>query len=170
MTTALPQRPRNRRFRFPRAVSALLLREMISTYGRSPGGYLWAVLEPIAAIAILSFVFSLILRAPSLGMNFPYFYATGYLPFFFYMQISQLMAASIRFSRPLLEYPSVTFLDALVARFILNALTHLLVFVVVMAGIIIIYDLRPILDWQALFMAQAMIIALTYGSRTAHSA
>ena len=29
--------------------------------------------------------------------------------------------------------------------------------------IIIIYDLRPILDWQAIFMAQAMIIALTIG-------
>ena len=33
---------RARRFRSARAVVALMLREMATTYGRSPGGYVWA--------------------------------------------------------------------------------------------------------------------------------
>ena len=31
-----------------------MLREMGSTYGRSPGGYLWVIAEPIGVIAVLS--------------------------------------------------------------------------------------------------------------------
>ena len=40
-------------------VIALMLREMSATYGRSSLGYLWAILEPVAGIFLLTFVFSL---------------------------------------------------------------------------------------------------------------
>ena len=33
-----------------RAVAALVLREMSTRYGRTPGGYLWAILEPLGMI------------------------------------------------------------------------------------------------------------------------
>ncbi|MEL6475009.1 MAG: sugar ABC transporter permease, partial [Pseudomonadota bacterium] len=33
-----------RRFASLRSIIALMLREMATSYGRSPGGYLWAVL------------------------------------------------------------------------------------------------------------------------------
>lgn len=139
-----------------------MLREMSSSYGTSPGGYLWAIAEPVAGVALLSVIFSLILRSPSLGTNFPYFYATGLLPFMFYMTISNLLAASIRYSKPLLAYPAVTFMDALLARFLLNALTQLLVMFIVMSGIILIYRINPILNWPAILSAMSMLVALTF--------
>ena len=74
------------RFSTLRTVLALMLREMSTTYGRSPGGYLWAILEPAGGIAMMSVAFGLVLRSPSLGTNFPIFYATGYLPFMMYMR------------------------------------------------------------------------------------
>ncbi|MGB7244825.1 MAG: ABC transporter permease [Sulfitobacter sp.] len=155
-----PLRPADRRFRFFRSVMALVLREMSSTYGRSPGGYLWLVLEPVAALTLLSFVFSIVLRSPSLGSNFMLFYATGYLPFAIYMSVSSKLAASIRYSRQLLEYPAVTFADALIARLVLDILTHLLVFSLVVMGIIQIFDLNPILNWSAIFTSLAMIVGI----------
>lgn len=151
---------KRRPFSFLRSVSALILREMATTYGRSPGGYIWAILEPVAAVAVLSFVFSYVLRAPGLGTNFPFFYATGYLPFGLYMAVSASVASAIRFSRQLLEYPGVTFLDALVARFTLNLLTQILVIFIVMTGIILIYDLTPILYWPAI--AQSILLAAAF--------
>ena len=57
---------------------ALIIREMATTYGTSPGGYLWALLEPVAGIALLTFVFTLALDTPPLGQNFAFFYASGY--------------------------------------------------------------------------------------------
>ena len=72
-----------------RAVGALILREMATTHGKSPGGFLWAIAEPVAAIALLSFAFSLIFVAPPLGRDFALFYATGFLPFFLFLDVSQ---------------------------------------------------------------------------------
>jgi capsular polysaccharide transport system permease protein len=123
-----------------RAITALLLREMSTTYGRSPGGYLWAVLEPAAGIALLAVVFSMMFRAPPLGTDFAMFYATGFLPFLLYSEVSTKVAQSIRFSRPLLFYPSVTFTDALFARAILNFLTQIVVFFLVITGISLMFE------------------------------
>jgi len=162
---ARPQRPA-RRWRFFRSVGALMLREMSTTYGRSPGGYLWALIEPIGAIALLSFVFSFVLRSPGLGNNFPLFYATGYLTFQLYISLSGLVAAAIRYSRAFLAYPAVTFTDALVARFVLNAMTNLLVMVIVLGGIVWLYDLNLILRWPAIFGAIGMTLSLAIGVGT----
>lgn len=154
-----PQPPGGRRFRLFRSLAALMLREMTTTYGRSPGGYLWTVLEPVAGIALLSYVFSLIARSPALGQNFPLFFATGFLVFQLYNAVSSLTAQALRYSKPFLAYPAVTFLDALMARIILNTLTQLLVGVIVIGGIILLYDLRPILNWPAIFNALAMTLS-----------
>lgn len=121
-----------------RSIAALALREMATTYGRSPGGWAWAIIEPVAAIALLSFAFSLAFHAPSLGASFPLFYATGFLPYMLFHDISQKVATGVRFSRPLLSFGAVTYLDTVVARFCLNLLTHLLVIALVLTSILIL--------------------------------
>lgn len=155
--------PRTRSFATLRSISALMLREMATTYGRSPGGYIWAVLEPVGAIAILSLAFSLLLRSPSLGTNFLLFYATGYLPFSLYISLSVKISQAIRFSRPLLAYPSVTYTDAIIARLLLTLLTQVMVFYIIMTGIHLVYDVRTVLDLPAILLAFSMATALGLG-------
>lgn len=155
-----------RSFKTSRTIAALVLREMQTTYGRSPGGYLWAVLEPVGAVAILSIVFSVAFSAPALGSNFPLFYATGYLPFMAYADLAAKIGQSIRFSRPLLAYPAVSYIDTILARFILNALTHILVFYIVMSSIVFFFDLRVILTYPAILNAIAMAVSLGLGVGT----
>lgn len=157
---------RARRYRMPRTVAALVLREMATTYGRSPGGYLWAILEPVAVLALMSLIFSFAFRSPSLGTNFPLFYATGYLPFVLFNDVANKMATSIRFSKQLLAYPSVTFVDALLARFTLSLLTHLMVGYIVLSGILLVFDTRAILDLGQIFLAYAMGALLGLGVGT----
>lgn len=151
--------PHNR-FRTIRTILALILREMSTTYGKSPGGYIWAILEPAGGIAMMSVAFGLVLRAPSLGTNFPIFYATGYLPFMLYMQVSQRTADSIKFSKPLLKYPSVTFIDAIFARFLLNTLVHLMVFYVVIIGILMLFETHTIIHIPSIVRALLMAAGL----------
>lgn len=156
MTVPPAQRPGGRRFRLFRTVSALMLREMTTTYGRSPGGYLWMILEPIAGIALLSYIFALVARAPALGQNFPLFFATGILIFQFYSTVNMLTAGALKYSKPFLAYPAVTFLDPLIACIVLNTLTQSLVGTILIGGIVLVYDLRPIMNWPAVFNAMAM--------------
>lgn len=149
-----------------RIVSALMLREMSTTYGRSPGGYVWAIMDPVAAVVLLSFGFSLLLRAPSLGTSFLLFYATGYLPFNLYNVVTNATARSIRFSRELLAYPGVTFVDAILARFILNMLTQLVVFMIVIFGIFAIIDTIAVLDFPRILHALVLAAMLGLGLGT----
>lgn len=133
-------------FRTPRTVFALILREMSTRYGRSPGGYLWAILEPLGGVVILALAFSLLLRTPSLGNSFVLFYATGFVPFTLYQNISNTVARALMFSKPLMQYPAVTWADAILARFALNGLTGILVGYIVLTMILIVVDTHVLLD------------------------
>lgn len=134
------------RFRTLRTVGALMLREMGSTYGQSPGGYIWAFLSPLGAIGVMSFAFSVMINAPSLGTSFMLFYATGFLPFDMFTQLSGKIGMSLRYSRPLLAYPGVTWLDAVIARFVLNTLTLATVFAIVIFAILAVVDTQSTID------------------------
>ncbi len=163
---ALPIKTTRRRFATGRAVLALMLREMATTYGRSPGGYLWAVLEPVGGIAILTLIFSMGFNAPSLGTNFPIFYATGILPFMMFNSVCNRVSTSLLFSKALLAYPAVTFLDALLARFVVNTVTQAMVGYVVFGGILAIYDTRTLPDAALVAQSFALTAALALGIGT----
>jgi capsular polysaccharide transport system permease protein len=148
-----------------RTVGALMLREMATTYGRRPGGYVWAVLEPALALVMLTLVFSLVLKSPSLGNSFPLFYASAYLPFVLFNSVSNAMARSIRFSRPLLGYPAVTFVDALIARFLLATMTHLVIGFLIFSGILMLMDTHTLLHLPRVLegVALAAVLGLSIG-------
>jgi capsular polysaccharide transport system permease protein len=143
-------------------VSALVLREMATTYGRTPGGYLWAVLEPAAGIALLTVVFSLAFHAPPLGDSFPAFYATGLLPYTLYVQMNTKLMVAIWFSKPLLQYPAVSYIDALLSRFLLTLMTQIVVFYVVLAGLVALFE--PQISLRADRIALSLAMAAVFGA------
>lgn len=156
----------DRRFRSLRVISALILREMATTYGRSAVGYAWAVMEPVAAITVLTLVMSVAFSSPPLGTSFALFYATGYLPFMLYNDLAAKLSVSLRFSKPLLAYPSVTYVDAILARFLLNTLTHFVVFAIFIMGIWMFIGLSGVVDFGAIFRALMMAAVLGLGVGT----
>lgn len=153
------------RFLSLRTIIALMLREMTATYGRSPGGYVWAVVQPIGMILILALGFSLLMRAPSLGTSFVLFYATGYLPFDLYGALAMKVKMALAYSRALLAYPRVTWLDAILARFFLNIVTLSAVFCILMTGILMVVETRTVLDIQPILggLALAALMGLGVG-------
>lgn len=165
--TDSPARPQfARSFRSSRTILALILRDIASSNGRTALGYLWVLAEPVAGILLLTLIFSLFFVAPPLGTNFPLFYASGLLPFMMYMQISQRIAGSVRASKPLLAYPGVTFLDAIMAKFLLESATEALVFALVIVGIVIWFGLNPYFDIPALLAGLGLAALLALGVGT----
>ncbi|MBD9527271.1 ABC transporter permease [Paracoccus sp. PAR01] len=147
-----------------RTLRALILREMATSYGRSPGGFLWTVLEPVGGIALLTVIFSLAVRVPPMGTSFALFYATGLLPFLMFLDVSRKIAQSLSFSKQLLFYPGVTFTDAIFARLVLACVVHALVFTIVLFGIVIYDQVDVILDLPAVVTAFALAAALGLGT------
>ncbi|WP_135507424.1 ABC transporter permease [Roseovarius aestuariivivens] len=148
------------RFVSLRTVMALILREMTATYGRSPGGYVWAILEPALGIALLSAVFAVGFRTPPLGWNFAIFFASGMMPFLAFNTISSKVAQAMLYSRPLLSYPRVTYVDAILARTILATLTQLLVGFLILYGITAIWDTRTVFQIDRALLSYTMTVCL----------
>nr|WP_281494118.1 ABC transporter permease [Jannaschia sp. S6380] len=141
----------------------MTLREMQARYGRSPGGYVWAILEPLGMIVLLAFGFSLLLRQPSLGDSFLLFYATAFLPFNLFSRVQLTVSSALTYSRNLLVYPVVSWLDAVAARIVLNTLTGVLIATLLLGGIIILQDIHTRIDMAIVIAVYATIVALGAG-------
>lgn len=151
------------RFLTVRSVVALMLREMGSTYGQSPGGYFWAIAQPIGAIVILALAFSLLFRNPSLGTSFILFYSTGYLPFDLYNQMQSKISTALIYSRAMLAYPRVTWLDVIIARFLLNTITLLTVFCIAISAVLLVVDTQTIITITPIILGLTMASCLGLG-------
>lgn len=116
-----------------RVLFALVMREMSTRFGRSTGGYIWAVLDPVAAVMIMTTIFSQISRHPPLGRDFALFFATGYLAFHIYKDISDYVSNSISANKALLNFPRITIIDTIIARFILQSITSIFVAFIVLS-------------------------------------
>ena len=156
---------RTRSFAAFRSIAALIMREMATEHGRNPGGYIWAILQPLAGVAVMVmiFQFGLRVREPRLGSNFAIYFATGMIPFMAWRDISQKLTTALRYSSAFLAYPSVTLVDALAARFTLNFLTHLMVGYIVFAFMLSFFETGTSPQLPGIALAYAMMMVLGIG-------
>lgn len=154
----------------PRTIFALMLREMATSYGRSWGGYIWAVAEPVGGIVLLTFLLSLVARQPGIGTNFAIFYATGVVVFTFYTEISTKVSQSVTYSRQLLAYPAVTLMDAVLARLLVNLLTQLMIGFLIFGYILLTMETRTDPRPAPIALAYLMALVLAFGVGTLNCA
>lgn len=146
-----------------RCIGALILREMGTRYGRQPGGYAWALVQPLGMVIMLGVGFSLLARSPVLGTSFMLFMGTGFLILQLFLTTSTSVGQSMAYSKTLLMFPRVTWLDALVARYLLNTLVTIVVMLIILAGIILFEDIRTVLDWPRIMLAVTLTAFLGLG-------
>lgn len=136
-----------------RVVAALLVREMSTRFGSKPGGYVWAIVDPVAHIGFMTIIFMAITRTPALGKSFPLFFATGYLAFQFYQAMAGYLNGAIKANRTLLSYPNVAPIDTIVSRYILQAGTTSVVTFCVLGLILMTVNQPVYLNWPAIIEA-----------------
>lgn len=147
-----------------RVIFALMMRETQTRYGRLKVGYLWAVIEPMLFVMVLTIIFTY--RGRFSPHNIPplLFFLTGIMPFMIFRdQVSQTMMA-VRANRGLLSYPQVQMLDLALARSILEFSTNLLALVLLVGGIVLL-DLLPVRieDMLNAIVALFLLAALGFG-------
>jgi capsular polysaccharide transport system permease protein len=146
-----------------RVVFAFIVREMASRYGRSPGGYLWAVVEPVAYVGMMSLLFGSLGRMPALGTSFPLFFATGYIGYNMYNGMVGYLSSAIGSNKSLLQYPLVAPIDPFIGRGILQAATSVVVAIVILWVADLTEPHPHEIKWSALIEATALAWALAAG-------
>lgn len=114
----------------------LVVRTLKAQYKQSFLGYTWLLVNPLAQMIILSFVFSTLLRTPSQGVPFSLFLYAGLLPWIFFS--SAILATS---ESVLGAYHLVTTVyfprELLVVAAVLARATDLLAGTVILVGLMV---------------------------------
>jgi len=113
-----------------RVITAIILRETKTRFGKNKIGYLWAIIEPISYVAILLFVRHYLHSKIPFGENLYLFFLTGILTYRLFIAIASRTMQAITANQSLLTYPLVKPTDTIFARIILETLTMLVVFAI----------------------------------------
>ena len=110
-----------------RVLSAIALREIVTTYSTSSVGYFWALFEPASHVILLYTIFVLVGHAsqPPLGDTMIVFYLTGLFPYLSFAHGTEKAMHAVGANSSLLSMPKITPLDILTARVGLSVLTDL---------------------------------------------
>jgi capsular polysaccharide transport system permease protein len=73
------------------------------------------------------------------------------------------LMVSIWFSKPLLQYPAVSYIDAVLSRALLTIMTQIMVFTVVIVGIILLFDPRVTIQMELAALSLLMAVVLGGG-------
>ncbi len=117
-----------------RVLHALLLRELKTRFGIYRLGMVWAFVEPLTHVIVLSVIFGIRSRTAPGGVEFPIFLATGIIPFVLFRATVTRAMSTIEANRALYTYAQVKPFDTLLARFILEVIIYTVVFLVFMVG------------------------------------
>lgn len=109
---------------------ALLQRDLKARFGGRWMGAFWILLEPIAHVAVLMFMFAYLRERLVPGVPYVLFLVTGLIPFFIFRGLSLRIMGAIDGSRGLFGYRQVKPIDTLVVRGALEALLYSAVYVV----------------------------------------
>lgn len=140
----------------------LTLREIKSRYKQSFLGYAWVLFNPLAQMLIMSFVFSLILRVPSLGVPYPLFLFSALLPWsLFANSLSRAVNVLVE-NAPLIKkiyFPREIFIQSSLIAKIVDFLLASVIFV----GFIFYYQVN--ITWNILWVLPIFFIQelFTYG-------
>ena len=117
-----------------RIICALVLREVNVKFARQRLGYLWAFVEPVAFVAAFALILSVGGKTLPAGMPAVPFLITGIVPFFLFRDVVTATLRGVSANKALLVYPQVTAFDVMIARFLLETATALVVFVALLAA------------------------------------
>lgn len=132
-------------------LNALILREIKTRFGDHQLGYLWALIEPSLWIGTFVGIFYLFGRSSPSGMDPVSFIATGLIPYMAFRNTTSKAVNAIDANKGLLFYPQVQPLDLVLARAVLEFVTLIMVFcVIIFAASMWRGTLPHVADWVQL--------------------
>ena len=119
-------------------VFAIFLRELKTRFGKYRLGYLWALLEPFLVIAVFVGIRGILTGSLRGGVekfiyhvDYPLFVAAGILPFFMFRHTVIQVMNSIEANRGLFAYQPVKPIDAMIARWLLEGVIFVFLWIIV---------------------------------------
>lgn len=145
-------------------VFALMMRELKTRFGAKKLGYFWAIAEPAAQASILAILFSLIGRSSLSGVPVALFMISGLMPFKFFSKLMTQLAGALQGNKSLFTYRQVSIMDPLITRLIIEVVTYIIVFCIILSVMAWLGFNVEMQDFLAFLMINILLIALGLGA------
>ena len=133
---------------FVRNTFSMVLREMRSKFGEQKLSYAWALLEPLGWVLMMSLIFMAMgSHVPPVGDSFVLFFSTGLVPFSAFRDTGNVVRSAVKQNKPLLFFPIIKPIDAFVSRAVLELLTQITVFAIIVGTHTFAYQAPLHADW-----------------------
>ncbi|CCK76152.1 Putative capsule transport protein KpsM, ABC transmembrane type-2 [Oleispira antarctica RB-8] len=144
-------------------IFALMMRELKTRFGAKKLGYFWAIIEPAAQASIMAIMFSLIGRSSLSGVPVALFMISGIMPFKFFSKLLLQLSGSVQANKALFTYRQVSILDPLITRLIIEVVTYIVVFCIILAAMAWMGFNVEMQDFLAFLMVNLLLISLGFG-------
>jgi len=125
-------------------ITALVLRDMRTRFGRSHLGYLLAIMWPLSHLTVMVGGMVYMRRVSPLGGDPVVFAVTGILPYILCLYPARMMGYAMELNRALLFFPVIRPMDIIVSRAIVELFTASIVVLLVFSiALVAGFDLVP---------------------------
>lgn len=126
-----------------RVISALLIRELLTRYGRNNIGFLWLFVEPTAFIIVITIVWRAIRNVHVSNIPIVAFAITGYSSLLLWRNTAGRCIGAVRSNKSLLFHRQVTIMDIFTARILLELIA-------ITAALVVLTTIFYSIDWLPL--------------------
>lgn len=126
-----------------RVIHALIIRELITRFGRENIGFLWMMVEPLLFASLVSIMWRILHGSQEHGVSVAAFVVTGYIPLTLFRHVVSRSVAIFQANSSLMYHRQIQILDFVIARFVIEMLGSMMAFVLI-ALLLIAFDLFPV--------------------------
>lgn len=126
-----------------RVIHALMIRELITRFGRENIGFLWMMVEPLLFASLVAVIWRYMRGPEEHGVGIIAFVVTGYIPITLFRHVVSRSVAIFQANGSLLYHRQVHVLDFVVVRFLIEMLGGMMAFLFI-ASLLICFDVFPV--------------------------
>lgn len=112
-----------------RVISALMIRELVTRFGRENIGFLWMMAEPLLFAGLVGIMWRFMHGPEEHGVSITAFIATGYIPLTVFRQSVTRATKIFTVNGSLLYHRQVKILDFIFVRFLIEVIGAMMAFV-----------------------------------------
>lgn len=140
-------------------IHALMIRELVTRFGRENIGFLWIMAEPLLFAGLVGFIWTFTHGPTEHGVSVIAFVATGYIPITLFRHCVARSTAIFTANNSLMYHRQIKIVDFIFSRFLIELLGSMMAYLF-MAVVLISFDAFPIPADMGLFLAGWMLYAL----------
>lgn len=147
-----------------RVITALVIREINTRYGRENIGFLWIIGEPILFVAGVTIAWSAMRPALEHGLPMPAIVLSGYVPLTMWRHCLGRSVKAYESNGALMFHRQVTPFDIITARCFLEIIGVLMAAGVVLLGGLAVGAMAWPMDWGLVYLGLLMQAAFSYAT------